>query len=133
MITYRSPGCPPRNPPSPSPATLSRDPVSTPGGICILRFFSALILPCPWHALQGFLIVWPSPLQEGQLCLTLKNPCDMDTCPLPLQREQVSLSEPASHPFPEHFLQVSSLGILIFFISTVNSVFKFDFQVISEV
>ena len=47
MTTYKSPDCPPCVPPSPSPLTRRREPVSTPAGILISSVFSFSMRPAP--------------------------------------------------------------------------------------
>src|SRR6056297_1103793 len=115
MKRYRSPVGPPRNPASPSPASRMRVPVSTPAGMFTLsaRFF--WILPAPPQALQGFLMICPSPEQVGQVRSTVKKPCWALTFPIPEQVGQVTGSVPASDPVPEQVSQTTEVGTLIVF------------------
>src|SRR5437764_7986828 len=57
--TYRSPGGPPRSPGSPSPVSLRRVPVSTPGGTLTLRTLSVSTFPAPRQVPQGSVMTLP--------------------------------------------------------------------------
>src|SRR3712207_6852633 len=63
---FRSPAGPPCVPASPSPASLSREPVSTPAGIFTSICFSRSTRPAPRHSSQGRSEEHTSELQSRQ-------------------------------------------------------------------
>src|SRR6056297_341086 len=100
MKIYRSPGGPPRIPASPSPDRRMRVPVSTPAGMLTDSAFSFSSRPDPPQTRQGFLTIWPTPPQVGQVRSTVKKPCCARTFPMPEQVGQVCGSAPPSAPEP---------------------------------
>jgi hypothetical protein len=92
-----------------------RVPVSTPAGMLTESWRSFSTRPAPWQVLQGFLIVWPMPLQVGQVRSTVKKPCCARTLPMPEQVGQVTGSAPPSAPVPRQVSQVMLAGMVIAF------------------
>ncbi len=92
-----------------------RVPVSTPCGMLTDSDRSFWTRPAPAQALQGFLMIWPSPAQVGQVRSTVKKPCCARTLPMPEQVGQVVGSAPASEPEPWQTSQVTEVGTLIVF------------------
>src|SRR6056297_2578461 len=115
MKMYRSPDGPPRSPASPSPDRRMRVPVSTPAGMFTFSARSFCTRPAPPHVLQGFLTIWPTPEQVGQVRSTVKKPCCARTFPIPEQVGQVTGSEPPSEPVPLQDPQATAVGTLICF------------------
>src|SRR5207302_5962120 len=83
--TYKSPEGPPCSPISPSPASRTRVPVSTPGGIFTCRLVSLSSLPLPRQFLQGSLTIVPLPPHWLQARETAKKPWVKRTSPAPPQ------------------------------------------------
>ena len=106
IYTYKSPGGPPSSPTSPYPVIFKRMSVSTPGGI--LTLICSLFLICPWpeHSGQGSVIIFPAPWHWGQVVDMLKNPRVWNTCPAPLQVEQVFIAFEEAAPVPWHLGQL---------------------------
>src|SRR5438105_11936569 len=105
--TYRSPGGPPRSPGSPSPVSLRRVPVSTPGGTLTLSTLSVSTLPAPRQVAQGSVTTLPAPWQWEQVREIWKNPCVIRSSPAPWQVGQVLGEVPGFAPEPwqvEHCL-----------------------------
>jgi hypothetical protein len=90
-------------------------PVSTPAGMLTLSARSFCTRPAPPQVLQGFLTIWPTPEQVGQVRSTVKNPCCARTLPMPEQVGQVTGSAPPSEPVPEQDPQATEVGTLICF------------------
>ncbi|AMY71527.1 hypothetical protein AKL17_4315 [Frigidibacter mobilis] len=109
------PAGPPRIPASPSPARRMRVPVSTPAGMLTDSERSFSTRPAPWQTLQGFLMVWPSPPQVGQVRSTVKKPCWARTLPMPEQVGQTVGSAPPSAPVPEQAVQATEVGTVMVF------------------
>jgi hypothetical protein len=86
---------------------LIRLPVSIPAGIVtfIVRF--RVTSPLPAQAAQGFSMISPSPLQDGQVVAIEKKPELRRTCPAPPQVGQTFLPLPLSAPPPLHSEQLS--------------------------
>merc|ERR1719420_579147 len=102
MTTKRSPFSPPWRPAFPSPRTLSRLSLSTPGGTRMEIFFDLRTRPSPehvWHC-------WKVPM--GVLTVLM-------TCPEPPQVLHVVGLVPALTPEPVHGSQRSSLETEISF------------------
>src|SRR5438105_2816823 len=83
--TYRSPGGPPRSPDSPSPVSLSRVPVSTPGGTFTVSTLSVSTLPAPRQVMHGSVMTLPVPWHWPQVREIWKNPCVIRSSPAPWQ------------------------------------------------
>src|SRR5256712_3583152 len=65
--TYRSPGGPPLSPDSPSPVSLSRVPVSTPGGTFTVSTLSVSTLPAPRQVMHGSVMTLRSEEHTSEL------------------------------------------------------------------
>ena len=59
----------------PSPASLSREPVSTPAGIFTSICFSRSTRPAPLHCSQGVRMTRPAPRHCPHVRATEKKPC----------------------------------------------------------
>ena len=94
-----------------------RVPVSTPGGMLTDSERSFCTRPAPAQTLQGFLMIWPSPEQVGQVRSTVKKPCCARTLPMPEQVGQVAGSAPASLPVPLQVSHGTAVGTLMLFCS----------------
>src|SRR2546421_4799609 len=110
--TYRSPGGPPRSPDSPSPVSLSRVPVSTPGGTLTLSALSVSTFPAPRQVVHGSVITLPVPWQWPQVREIWKNPCVIRSSPAPWQVGQVLGPVPALAPEPWQVEHCLCRGIL---------------------
>ena len=108
-------------PASPSPARRIRVPVSTPGGMLTDRVRSFSVRPCPPQDRHGFLTIWPSPAQVGQVRSTVKKPCWARTLPMPEQVGQVTGSAPPSAPVPRQVSQATEAGTLMVFWTPLNA------------
>src|SRR3989449_1715920 len=105
--TYRSPGGPPLSPDSPSPVSLSRVPVSTPGGTFTVSTLSVSTLPAPRQVMHGSVMTLPVPWHWPQVREIWKNPCVIRSSPAPWQVGQVFGPVPGLVPDPwqtEHSL-----------------------------
>src|SRR5207248_8556574 len=100
MKTYRSPDGPPLCPASPSPATRSREPSSTPAGTFTEIARSSRTRPAPLHVAHGSLITFPAPPHCGHVRATAKNPCEYRTCPRPPHPVHVAGVVPGFAPLP---------------------------------
>src|SRR5512141_2526106 len=100
-------------PGSPSPDSLTRLPVSTPGGSLTLRVFSRSMYFLPLHSGHGSVMRLPVPRQAPQVRLMEKKPCCMRVWPVPLHDGQTLGWVPGLLPVPEHVEQGSVLGIFI--------------------
>ena len=69
--------------------------------------------PWPWQLVQGSSIVWPRPLQVGQVRSIEKKPDAARTRPAPPQVEHVTGSEPGLEPEPLQTSQVIEDGTWI--------------------
>ena len=88
-------------PGSPSPDSLSRVPVSTPGGTLTFTFARVETAPVPRQVSHGSGITLPSPPQVGHGLETEKKPWVKRCAPLPLQVRQVWGVVPGFAPDPE--------------------------------
>src|SRR5687768_1105129 len=113
MKTYRSPGGPPRTPPSPSPATRSRVPSSTPAGTLTARVFSSRTFPAPLQVVQASRITLPAPPHCGQVRDTAKKPCEKRIWPRPPQPEHVTGEVPGRAPEPLQVVHDTERGTWI--------------------
>src|SRR4051812_23473427 len=120
MTTYRSPAGPPPPPPCPSPRSLRRDPVSTPGGILTLRLCDCRSNPWPPHFAHGSAIVLPRPLHCAHTFAMLKKPCWNRTWPEPRQPGHCRGDVPGLAPLPWQVSHVDMRGRLMVF-STPNA------------
>src|SRR5258708_37500407 len=95
VMMCKSPGGAPRRPPCPFPATLTREPVSTPAG---MRTFTVSVfgtVPLPLHKEHGDRLR-PVPPQSVHSCAKRKRPPARCTCPEPLQVGQTITGPPIS-------------------------------------
>ena len=104
ISTYRSPGGPPRSPAWPRPAIRIRCPSAMPAGTSTLTFGRSTLRPRPRHTLHGSRATFPSPWHTSQTAVRITWPNGVRvtalSCPLPWQREQVSIGVPGSAPLP---------------------------------
>jgi hypothetical protein len=113
MLIITSPGIPPFLPALPFPFTPSLSPSYAPGGITVVFFTLLRTSPAPLQVWQGFFIILPEPrhvwhvvvefiiMPRARLCVV--------TVPEPPHVWQVSGTDPAAAPEPEHTSQVSIL------------------------
>ena len=106
-VTITSPLGPPFIPASPWPRSAMLWSSLMPAGIFTSSVERCAVLPVPWQALQGFLMICPLPPQRWQGCWVCITPngvrCWRTTKPRPPQSGQVSGLVPFSAPLPPHF------------------------------
>src|SRR5258708_5776898 len=112
-MRYRSPRGAPTSPGSPSPASRTRMPESTPAGTFTLRLRVILTTPAPRHVPHGDSTIVPRPRHLEQVRATAKNPWLTWTWPRPLQVSHVFGLVPAFAPDPSHVAHRSIRSKLI--------------------
>jgi hypothetical protein len=110
-----------------------RVPVSTPAGMLTDSERSFSTRPAPPQALQGFLTIWPSPPQVGQVRSTVKKPCCARTLPMPEQVGQVTGSAPPSAPGAAQVSQATTGGHVDGLLDALEGLFQRDAQVVAQV
>jgi hypothetical protein len=95
---------------SPSPESLSRDPLSTPAGIWIVIERSCRTRPSPRQSAQGSWITRPCPWQRPQGRRISKKPCLVPIEPVPLHCGQRTGCVPGFAPLPAQASQLSRRG-----------------------
>src|SRR5438874_3916514 len=102
-------------PASPSPRSLRREPLSTPGGTLMLSWCVRRCTPEPSQLGHGFAMIVPCPLQWPHVLAIEKKPCWKRTCPEPRHCGQVRGEVPGLAPRPRHVSQVDRRGTAIVF------------------
>src|SRR3954471_9754745 len=104
VITYRSPGGPPRSPASPLPGRRIREPSLTPAGMFTRYFFISRSRPWPLQVGQGSSITVPEPPQREHGRVIENTPWPWDSTPRPLQTGQTFGEVPGRAPVPRHVM-----------------------------
>ncbi len=119
MTTRRSPLIPLFLAACPCPWRVSCMPASTPAGILTFMVSRLRISPEPEQFLQGFDMIFPSPLHcwhvERVIVWPRKLLVTLCTSPVPLHAGQVFMSELFLAPLPEHSARGTLFSMLISF------------------
>src|SRR5207248_5704952 len=99
---------------SPSPVSLRRVPVSTPGGTFTVKMLSCSTLPAPLHVWQGSVITLPVPWHWPHGRAIWKKPCVSRSSPVPWQVGHCLGPVPGRAPEPRQTSHVLCRGILTF-------------------
>src|SRR5919197_2358869 len=110
VITYRSPGGPPRRPASPLRAGRIREPSLTPAGMFTRYFLSSRSRPWPWQVGHGSSITVPEPPQREHGREIENTPWPCDSTPRPWQTGQTIGEVPGRAPVPRHVLHAACVA-----------------------
>src|SRR6516164_1361053 len=102
VITYRSPGSPPRSPASPLPARRIRLPSWTPAGMLTRSLRTLRCAPVPLHVVHGSSITVPEPPQFEHGWEIEKIPWLWDSIPRPSHTGHTLGVVPGLAPVPRH-------------------------------
>src|SRR3954468_11334712 len=100
VTTNRSPDGPLFGPGPPLPASRTREPSRTPGGMLTLYRFVVRTTPSPRHVGHGSSITVPAPPQRVHGCEIENRPWPCDSSPRPWQRGQTFGDVPGFAPVP---------------------------------